>query len=105
MRHDWIMKFQSLGIQGAWLIESEVFNDERGSFREWFKSDEVKSATGVDFSVAQANVSTSARGVIRGIHYSLAPEGQSKWITCTSGRGSSSIPLLKIWTLGGCCAQ
>jgi dTDP-4-dehydrorhamnose 3,5-epimerase len=80
------MKFQPLGIQGAWLIESEVFNDERGSFREWFKSDEVKSATGVDFSVAQANVSTSARGVIRGIHYSLAPDGQAKWVTCTSGR-------------------
>ena len=80
------MKFQSLGIRGAWSIESEVFNDERGSFREWFRSDEIKNELGIDFSVAQANVSRSARGVIRGIHYSLAPEGQAKWVTCTSGR-------------------
>jgi dTDP-4-dehydrorhamnose 3,5-epimerase len=80
------MKFQPLGIQGAWLIESKVFKDERGSFREWFKSGEIRNKIGIDFSVAQANVSTSARGVIRGIHYSLAREGQSKWVTCTSGR-------------------
>jgi dTDP-4-dehydrorhamnose 3,5-epimerase len=80
------MKFQPLGIKGAWLIESEVFADERGTFQEWFKSDEVKKFTGIDFSVAQANISTSRKGVIRGIHFSLAPEGQSKWITCTSGR-------------------
>jgi len=80
------MKFQPLGIQGAWLIESEVFNDERGSFREWFKSDEIRDEIGIDFLVAQSNVSTSARGVIRGIHYSLAPEGQAKWVTCTTGR-------------------
>ena len=80
------MKFQPLAIRGAWLVESEVFDDERGSFREWFKSDEIKKATGIDFSVAQANVSSSNKGVIRGIHYSLAPEGQAKWITCVNGR-------------------
>ncbi len=80
------MEFKSLGIKGAWLVESEVFTDERGSFREWFRLDEIRNKTGIDFSVAQANISTSAIGVIRGIHYSLAPEGQSKWVTCASGR-------------------
>lgn len=80
------MKFHPLGILDAWLVESEVFEDDRGFFREWFKSDEVKKATGLDFSVAQANVSSSKTGVIRGIHYSLAPGGQAKWVTCTSGR-------------------
>ena len=80
------MKFQPLGINGAWLIESEVFEDERGTFREWFKSDEIQKATGIDFSVAQANVSSSKNGVIRGIHFSVAPGGQAKWVTCTYGR-------------------
>jgi dTDP-4-dehydrorhamnose 3,5-epimerase len=80
------MIFQQLGIQGAWLVESEVFDDARGSFREWFKSEEVKSATGIDFSVAQANISSSKIGVIRGIHFSMAPGGQAKWVTCTYGR-------------------
>ena len=80
------MRFIPLGIDGAWRVESEVHLDFRGSFREWFKSEEVKKVTGMDFSVAQANVSTSGKGVIRGIHYSLAPQGQAKWVTCVSGR-------------------
>ena len=80
------MKITTLGIEGAWLVESPVWSDERGFFREWFKFDEIKRATGINFSVAQANISSSHKGVIRGIHYSLASEGQAKWVTCASGR-------------------
>jgi dTDP-4-dehydrorhamnose 3,5-epimerase len=79
------MKFTQLGIEGAWLAESQIWTDDRGFFREWFKSEEIREATGIDFSVQQANISKSQRGVIRGIHYSLASEGQSKWITCVQG--------------------
>ena len=74
-----------LGIEGAWLAESPVWNDDRGSFREWFKSEEVKAITGRDFGVEQANISLSSAGTIRGIHYSIAPRGQAKWITCVGG--------------------
>ncbi len=79
------MELKPLGIEGAWLAESPVWSDERGFFREWFKSKDVKAATGIDFSIEQANISQSQRGVIRGIHYSLAPQGQAKWITCING--------------------
>lgn len=79
------MKLTPLGIEGAWLAESPVHADERGFFREWFKSSDVLAATGIDFGVQQANISSSARGVVRGIHYSLAPAGQAKWVTCVSG--------------------
>ncbi len=79
------MNLTSLGIDGAWLAESPVWSDERGFFREWFKSEDVMAATGINFSIQQANVSQSQRGVIRGIHYSLAPQGQAKWITCVNG--------------------
>lgn len=79
------MKLTELGIKGAWLAESPVWSDDRGFFREWFKAEEVHAATGTNFSIEQANISLSQRGVIRGIHYSLAPEGQSKWVTCASG--------------------
>jgi dTDP-4-dehydrorhamnose 3,5-epimerase len=79
------MKLTPLGIDGAWLAESPVWSDDRGFFREWFKADDVKAATGIDFSIQQANISQSQRGVIRGIHYSLAPEGQAKWVTCING--------------------
>ena len=79
------MDLSPLGIEGAWLASSPVWEDDRGSFREWFKASDIKSATGLDFSVAQANLSHSKRGVLRGIHYSLAAGGQAKWVTCVSG--------------------
>jgi dTDP-4-dehydrorhamnose 3,5-epimerase len=79
------MKLTPLGIEGAWVAESPVWSDDRGFFREWFKSEDVKAATGRDFGIEQANISHSSAGTVRGIHYSLAPLGQAKWITCVAG--------------------
>ena len=79
------MKLTPLGIEGVWLAESPVWSDERGFFREWFKYEDVKAATGRDFGIEQANISLSSAGSLRGIHYSLAPRGQAKWITCVAG--------------------
>ena len=79
------MKLTSLGIEGTWLAESPVWSDDRGYFCEWFKSEDVKVVTGRDFGIEQANISLSSRGTLRGIHYSIAPRGQAKWVTCVSG--------------------
>jgi dTDP-4-dehydrorhamnose 3,5-epimerase len=79
------MKLIPLGIEGVWLAESPVWGDDRGFFREWFKSEDVRSETGRDFGIEQANISLSSRGTLRGIHYSIAPRGQAKWITCVAG--------------------
>ena len=37
------MKLTPLGIEGAWLAESPVWSDDRGFFREWFKSNDIKN--------------------------------------------------------------
>ena len=79
------MNLTPLGIEGAWLADSPVWSDDRGFFREWFKSEDVKAATGRVFGIEQANISLSSTGTVRGIHYSIAPRGQAKWITCVSG--------------------
>jgi dTDP-4-dehydrorhamnose 3,5-epimerase len=79
------MEITPLGIEGAWLAESPVWKDDRGFFREWFKREQILSKTGIDFFAQQANISVSNKGVIRGIHYSMAPEGQAKWVTCVTG--------------------
>ena len=79
------MNFTPTNIAGAWFVNSSVHDDDRGSFQEWFKQGEILKATGFDFSVAQANVSESKLGVVRGIHYSLSNEGQAKWVTCVKG--------------------
>jgi dTDP-4-dehydrorhamnose 3,5-epimerase len=79
------MELIPLGIEGVWLAESPVWSDDRGFFREWFKSEDVRSTTGRHFGIEQANISLSSAGTLRGIHYSIAPHGQAKWITCVSG--------------------
>jgi dTDP-4-dehydrorhamnose 3,5-epimerase len=60
--------------------------DERGTFRQWFEYEKILSVAGLDFSVAQANLSESKRGVVRGIHYSVAKVGQAKLVTCVTGK-------------------
>jgi dTDP-4-dehydrorhamnose 3,5-epimerase len=85
MHKDKSMKLTPLGIEGVWLAESPVWSDDRGFFREWFKSEDIKNETGRDFGIEQANISLSSRGTLRGIHYSVAPRGQAKWITCVAG--------------------
>lgn len=79
------MKIEELGIKGAWIARSPMHEDYRGYFREWFRAGEIEMALGRGFDVQQGNISSSKKGVLRGIHYSLAKEGQGKWITCVSG--------------------
>ena len=78
-------KLTPLSIEGAWLFESPSHGDDRGFFREWFKSSTVSETLGREFSVSQSNLSRSKKGVVRGIHFSMAPQGQAKWITCANG--------------------
>ena len=80
------MDLEKLDIEGAWHAKSEIHEDNRGSFREWFRKDLILQKTGIEFSAAQANISHSSKGALRGIHYSLIPNGQAKWITCVSGK-------------------
>ena len=78
------MKLSELSIPGLFLLESPVWGDERGFFREWFKIGDFEDQ-GIEFHARQANLSMSARNVVRGLHYSLAPEGQAKVVTCVYG--------------------
>ena len=74
-----------LPIEGSWLISTQEFRDSRGSFREWLPNSACKEIFGKSLEVAQANFSVSRKGTLRGIHYSLAPEGQAKLVTCLTG--------------------
>ncbi len=78
------MNLRELEISGLYVAESRVFADDRGYFREWFKLGDFESA-GLDFSTQQSNLSLSTRNVVRGLHYSVAPRGQAKVVTCVYG--------------------
>ncbi len=71
-------------IVGCFVADSRVFADDRGFFREWFKAGDFADV-GVSFSAEQSNLSHSTRNVVRGLHYSLAPRGQAKVVTCVFG--------------------
>lgn len=79
------MQIRSLSIEGTWVLEPTIHGDHRGSFAEWFKSSRFREVVGHDFTLAQANSSVSARGVLRGIHFADVPPGQGKHVTCASG--------------------
>jgi dTDP-4-dehydrorhamnose 3,5-epimerase len=75
-----------LEIAGAFHITTTVHGDARGEFVEWFKAPLFREHSGHDFSLAQANLSRSSKGALRGIHFADVPPGQAKYITCPVGR-------------------
>jgi dTDP-4-dehydrorhamnose 3,5-epimerase len=66
-------------------LTPKQFGDDRGTFLEWFSQRTFGEATGQALALAQANCSVSAKGVLRGIHYSDVPPGQAKYVTCVAG--------------------
>lgn len=79
------MHTRQLSIEGAVEFTPKQHGDSRGLFLEWFRSDALAASIGHDLALAQANLSVSARGVVRGIHYASVPPGQAKYVTCISG--------------------
>ncbi|GHG51828.1 dTDP-4-dehydrorhamnose 3,5-epimerase family protein [Streptomyces griseocarneus] len=74
-----------LGMEGAWLVETQAFGDDRGEFQELFRGGALSDVLGYAPGVAQVNRSVSRRGVVRGVHYADVPPGQAKYVTCVGG--------------------
>ncbi len=79
------MRIRELAVPGAWEFTPTLRGDERGVFVESFKASEFEKAVGRPFDLLQVNTSTSAAGVLRGIHYTEDPPGQAKYVTCVRG--------------------
>ena len=79
------MTFRELSIPGAWEITPTLRPDPRGRFFEWFTDDEFTAMTGHSLDLRQANVSVSAAGVLRGLHFAQLPPSQAKYVTCVRG--------------------
>lgn len=74
-----------LSVPNAFVFTPSQFGDERGSFLEWFRSDVFEEVAGHALALEQANMSISAAGVLRGIHFADVPPGQAKYVTCPKG--------------------
>ncbi len=80
------MKVTPLEIGGAYEVVPVTYADPRGSFLEWYRADQLVAHLGHELQWVQANLSTSAAGVIRGCHVTDVPPGQAKYVTCVRGR-------------------
>jgi dTDP-4-dehydrorhamnose 3,5-epimerase len=72
-------------IHDVIMIEPTVFEDIRGSFNETYNKNEFEEA-GIYDNFIQDNVSSSKKGVIRGLHFTITPHETAKLVGCTQGK-------------------
>ncbi len=79
------MIFAETVLKGAYIIDSEMKEDERGFFARSFCMKEFERH-GLNPHVAQCNISFNRKkGTLRGMHYQIAPHEEDKLVRCTRG--------------------
>ncbi len=79
------MKVLQTALPGVLVLEPTVFRDERGFFFESFSQRGFDEAVGRHVGFVQDNHSCSRRGVLRGLHYQVAPHAQGKLVRVVRG--------------------
>ena len=81
-----ILKFKELSLNGAFLIELEKIEDERGFFaRSWDKT--IFENRGLNSNLFQSNISfNKKKGTVRGMHFQKYPHEETKLVRCTKGK-------------------
>lgn len=80
------MNFIRTSIPDVVIIEPKVHGDDRGYFLETFRQDLLEEFLGYKINFCQDNESKSSKGVLRGLHYQLAPAAQTKLVRVIQGR-------------------
>ena len=79
------MRFSPLELEGAYVVDLEPIQDERGMFARAFCAREFEEH-GLKPAVAQGNLSTNVhRGTVRGLHYQTLPAPEAKLFRCIRG--------------------
>lgn len=79
------MIFTETKLKGAYIIELKPMADERGFFaRSWCQQE--FEAHGLNPNLVQCNISfNKKKGILRGMHYQVAPHEEAKLVRCTKG--------------------
>lgn len=79
------MKFIETKLKGAYIIEVEPIEDERGFFaRAWCQK--TFDEHGLNPNLVQCNISyNKKRGTLRGMHFQVKPYEEAKLVRCTKG--------------------
>jgi dTDP-4-dehydrorhamnose 3,5-epimerase len=79
------MKFTPTPLSGSFVIDMELFRDERGFFTYSFDRSKLEQH-GLPGGIVQSNISFNHRkGTLRGMHFQVAPKAQPKLVRATAG--------------------
>lgn len=79
------MNFIPTKLEGCFIIEPKIINDERGYFMESFNENTFQKGVGQSVHFVQDNQSFSKKGVLRGLHYQTGVHAQAKLVRVLSG--------------------
>jgi len=80
------MNFIRTEIPEVIICEPTIHGDDRGYFVETFRQDKLDDFLGFKIKFIQDNESKSSKGVLRGLHYQLAPAAQTKLVRVIQGK-------------------
>jgi dTDP-4-dehydrorhamnose 3,5-epimerase len=79
------MIFRETAIEGVWVVEPELYEDERGFFARTWDTEEF-DRRGLNGRLVQCSISYNRRrGTARGLHYQAPAHQEAKLVRCTSG--------------------
>jgi dTDP-4-dehydrorhamnose 3,5-epimerase len=79
------MNFIPTKLQGCYILEPKIFNDDRGYFVESFNKNTFQNGINQEINFVQDNQSFSTKGVLRGLHYQTGQYAQAKLVRVLQG--------------------
>ncbi|WP_431167510.1 dTDP-4-dehydrorhamnose 3,5-epimerase [Tenacibaculum halocynthiae] len=73
-------------LEGCFVIEPMLFEDNRGYFFESFNEEKFKKGIGVDLNFVQDNEAFSNKGIVRGLHFQKGKFAQAKLVRVITGK-------------------
>ena len=80
------MNIKETKLKDCFVIEPEVFRDDRGYFYESFNLDKFNNALGLNINFVQDNDSFSIKGTLRGLHFQIGEHAQAKLVRVLQGK-------------------
>lgn len=79
------MKLQNTPLDDCYILQNDLYEDERGHFFESFNKKSFYDLTGIEIDFVQDNQSSSKYGVLRGLHFQKGKFSQAKLIRVLEG--------------------
>jgi dTDP-4-dehydrorhamnose 3,5-epimerase len=79
------MKATETDLSGCFILEPNVFSDNRGYFFESFNQERFNALVRKNVHFVQDNQSYSSKGVVRALHYQVGPHAQAKLVRVLAG--------------------